>query len=163
MKSLKSSFFALVILLATLFSGSIMTANAARYYDEPSGIQTRHFHHYYTNNYDNYYSTPTYTVTYPSVPTYFAPSYYTPSPYYYDNSYTSDRTISSCQREYGIGSIPNTSGGCKCSDDYQWNVNRSICEPLRRSYQNRNSCTYRTYYGPSQWVESSYPCVELYR
>ena len=157
MKSLKFSIVAFAIAFVTVFFGSILTVNAARYYDEPSGIQTRHFHHSYPSNY--YYPIPRYTVTYPSVPTYYAPSPY----YYYDNSYTSDRTTSSCQREYGIGSIPNTSGGCKCGDDYQWDTNRNRCEPLRRSYQNRYSCTYRTYYGPSQWVESSYPCTDWYR
>lgn len=153
-------FIAFLTIIISVMVGWVLSVDAARYYDEPSGIQTRHFHHSYPSSY--YYNVPTYTVTYPSVPTYLAPIYYNPSPYYYNN-YTTDRTISSCQREYGIGSIPNTSGGCKCSDDYQWDTSRNRCEPLRRSYQNRFSCTYRTYYGPSQWVESSYPCVDLYR
>ncbi len=151
-------FIAFLTIILSVMVGWVLSVDAARYYDEPSGIQTRHFHHSYPSSY--YYNVPTYTVTYPSVPTYLAPTY--SYPYYYNN-YTTDRTISSCQREYGIGSIPNTSGGCKCSDDYQWDTSRNRCEPLRRSYQNRFSCTYRTYYGPSQWVESSYPCVDLYR
>ncbi|MFO0764117.1 MAG: hypothetical protein U0518_04670 [Candidatus Gracilibacteria bacterium] len=152
-------FIAFLTIILSVMIGGVLSVDAARYYDEPSGISGHRFHHYYQNDYDYYY-TPRYTVTYPSNPVYFTPTY--SYPYYYNN-YTTDRTTYSCQREYGIGSIPNTSGGCKCGDDYQWDTSRNRCEPLRRSYQNGYSCTYRTYYGPSQWVESSYPCTDWYR